>query len=238
MIRPGIQPASLIMQEMQPDGTARFYTLSRMHDNTMDLEDFVRQGDWKEKLATKPLIGFEVALAADNAFAKQRDMKLANYIVTEKEDGFYVAAIDHECAGVTFLGVLNRTLFTTDINLLVRGVRDLYPKDEDNHAGLAGDERAKEFVREARKFMKEENVLKLYKQFAEADTSKITALINSIDGEKGLITAMQTHKYFDEVRGIQEGARKFIYDHAMACALEAEGEDPEAQEDIGYSIKM
>lgn len=226
MIRPGIQPESLIMQELQEDGQARFYTLSRMYPNTMDLEDFVKQGDWKEKLAKKPLIGFEVALAADNIFAKQQDMKLANYIVTEKEDGFYVASIDHECAGANLFSFLNQRLFSIDITGLILGVRDLHPKNEDNHAGLAGDPRAREFMLEASKFMDENNIIEFYKKIAAADTKNITALISSIDGTGGLITALETHPYFMEIADIQAGAVKFLYNYASEKSIEEENIAP------------
>ena len=41
MVRPGEQPASLIMEEMQDSGIARFFTLSEIYPDSMDLEDFV-----------------------------------------------------------------------------------------------------------------------------------------------------------------------------------------------------
>ncbi len=235
MIRPGVQPESLIMQEIQENGEARFYTLSRMYPNTMDLEDFVKQDDWKEKLAKKPLIGFEVALAADNIFAKQQDMKLANYIVTEKEDGYYVASIDHECAGASPLSFINKRLFSIDIDFLTRGVRDLQPKDEYNHAGLAGDPRAKEFMNEAKKFMDVNNVIDFYQKVVAADTTNLTALISSIDGTGGLINALETHSYFMEIADIQAGAVKFLYNLASKKSIEAENIAP-PNRSIGYSL--
>lgn len=222
MLYPGIQPESLIMQETQADGRARFYTLSRMYENSMDLEAFVRLGDWKEKLMKKPLIGFEIALAADNAFAKQQDMKLANYVVIEREDGYYVVSIDHECAGTNYFNIANSIVFTTDIDKLVRGVRDLYPADEHNRAGLAGKPEAKEFMSLARTFMNEENVLSFYQKIAEAKISKVTDLISSINGVEGLITALQTHKYFDEVATVQSSAVKFMYDHFVSKKIKDE----------------
>lgn len=228
MIYPGVQPDSLIMQEIQADDTARFYTLSRMFPNSMDLEEFVRQGDWKEKLANKPLKNFDVALAADFALGKARDMKLANYIIIEKDDGYYVATIDHEYAGDSYFGFY-QPICTTDITKLCRGVNDIYPPDEYNKSGLAGDPRAVEFMQEASKFMDEKNVLAFYQKIVDANTTHITALISSIDGTGGLLTALETHPYFNQLATLQERARKFLYSHAVAEAVKAEAANsPEA----------
>lgn len=206
MIYPGLQPESLIMQEMKPTGKAQFYTLSRIYDNTMDLEAFIRQGDWKEKLAKKPLIGFEVALAADNAFAKQQDMKYANYIIQERDDGYYVASIDHEFAGAGFMSFANQTVFTTDIDNLTRGVRDLYDASEDNHAGLAGDPRAHEFMIEAKRFMKEEAIMTFYESLSQMDIKKADSFIENLEGTHGLISTDEGYKFFDEIEAVKLGA--------------------------------
>ena len=72
---PGIQPECLIMREERPDGSSRLYTLSRKFPKTMDLEDFIRSNDYKEKLAKKPLKGLARAIAAGLMFGEQSDIK-------------------------------------------------------------------------------------------------------------------------------------------------------------------
>lgn len=208
MIYPTIQPESLIMQEIKPNGKAQFFTLSRIYDKTMDLEAFIRQDDWREKLAKKPLRGFEIALAADHAFAKQQDMKYANYIIQERDDAYYVASIDHECAGTSFMSFCNRTTFTIDIETLTRSVRDLYEKSDDNHAGLAGDPRAQEFMDVAKQFMSEEVILSFYAQLANLDIKNAKSFIENINGAHGLITTFDQHRFFEEIINVQQGAQK------------------------------
>ncbi len=222
MARPEAQPEALILQEILPDGKARFFTLSRIYENSMDLEEFIRLGGWKEKLAQKPLIGMEVALAADNIMAKQKDTKLANILITETENGFQVGTIDHECAGASMWSFINRVRFTLNLDELSACVRDLYPPSEHNKSGLAGDPRAKEFMLEAKKFMKEDNVLAFYTRLTEVPIVECMALLAAVYQGDGLLPAIEMHQYFSQLEEFQALTREFLLNHELEMAVQAE----------------
>ncbi len=204
MLRPEEQPNSLLMEEIQPDGSARFYTLSRISPNSMDLEDFISRTNWRENLSKKPLLGFEVAMAADLLFAKQQDMKFANYIVIEKENCYIVACIDHEKSGQS---VVHKTTFVDNIDEdFLSHIVDLNDKGQEYRVGLYNNPDAREFIKVAQKFMKMENIQEFYKQVAFANPQKIVHLVRDIDGKDSIIDEINGHKYMKELLSICEQA--------------------------------
>lgn len=209
-VRPDEQPPSLIMEERHLDGNARFYTLSRMYPNSMDLSQFVSEGNVAEKLAKKPMIGFEVALASDFMFAKQADIKLANLIVIEKEHAYVVATIDHEMSGEGFHA---KREFTTDIDKLISGIRDVNGSmDGENPMDLIDTEAAKEFVKIAKQFMRVENIEEFYRKIGSTNPRKFTDMVKCVDGYSGLLNHIEGHKYMAELLTISKEAQLFMYD--------------------------
>lgn len=160
---PNVQPESLIMQKKLEDGNVQLYSLSRKFDHTMDLECFLRQPNWEKKLAQKPMLGFEVALAIDFMLAKQQDMKLANYVVIEKKDHFRVVSIDHEYANQGHLAQTILSFPTQEfLETLLQSINDFRPQDEMNNAGLAGDPRVKTFFNHIYPTLDPEKIIDLY----------------------------------------------------------------------------
>lgn len=209
LLRPGEQPDALILQECHDDGTARFYTLSRIYDNSMDLEEFIKRGDWREKLAKKPLIGLDVAIAADFLLAKNQDTKLANYIVIETEKAYVAACIDHEkwdasllysCA---FLAYIN-------LDLLKRHFVDLTPAGQEYRVGLWEQPKEVEaFLAEAVKFMSMQHVEEFYRKVAALDIAPIMHSIADIHrshGHQGIITDSEEMRYANKLLKIKDQA--------------------------------
>jgi hypothetical protein len=204
------QPKSFILEERQEDGTVRFYTLSQILKNTMDLEDFITRVDWKEKLKQKPLVGLEVALAGDLMFAKQRDMKYANFLVTETEKAFVVTSIDHEFAGD---GCLASQIYVSEPAAIVQYIRDLDAPDVSYNSGtLAGDPRAYDFIEYVFKqgFMHKENILAFYEKVAKVSARNVGHFIHAIDGENGLISDKERDEFQKMIDNVQYGAKDFL----------------------------
>jgi hypothetical protein len=211
ILRPGIQPQSLLMQEVQSDGSVRFYTLSEISPNSMDLEDFAKQGNCAEKLAKKPMEGLEVALAIDALFSKQSDTKLANLILIEKEDRYVVASIDHEQACSTMFSRYNQEVATKDLDRLVGYLRDLHaPEDGVPKVGMMGDPRAVNFVKTARKQMRSESVVEFYKAFAEADFSPLVDELRLMSKFSNIVTKADVIYYKKRLAGMQVKAQALV----------------------------
>lgn len=207
MLQPGVQPPSLIMEEKHADGNARLFTLSEIYPNSMDLKEFISQPDYAEKIANKPIRGFEVALASDLLFAKQADMKLANYVIIEREDAFYVVSIDHEMTGK---GVHAKRLFATNIEGLfahVRDINNLISVNEDDPQEFANSENAREFMHLAMAHMKYENIEQFYETVATANINEMEQLIQDIDTQDGIITLEEGHKYLCELKEVIDSAK-------------------------------
>lgn len=156
--------------------------LSHKRENTKNVEQFVREGRTPE-LLTKPVVGLADTLIADNILGKQSDTKLANMLVTEKEDGSLVFSnIDHERANLPKFSFFNSGMirFPTTSDELINGIHDLHDPSDENRSGLAGDPRAKEFGSVARQVITQEEIQSSYKKIASADTealhTKCTAL--------------------------------------------------------------
>lgn len=207
MLRPGEQPPSLIMEEKHVDGKARLYTLSKIYPNSMDLKEFISQPDYAEKIAAKPIIGFEVALASDMLFAKQADMKLANYVIIERDEAFYVVSIDHEMSGC---GIHGKRVFVDDIKHLYSHIRDistLISGNEDDPAEFVNSEAAQEFIHLAIPHMKIENVERFYETVAAANIKVMTDLIDDIDTQDGVITREEGDEYLNYLKEIVSAAQ-------------------------------
>lgn len=207
MLHPGVQPQSLIMEEKHLDGNARLYTLSEIYPNSMDLKAFISQPDYAQKIAEKPIRGFEVALASDLLFAKQADMKFANYVIIERDDAFFVVSIDHEMTGK---GVHAKRMFVDDIQSLFSHVRDtnnLISVNDNDPEEFANSENAREFMHLAMAHMKYENIQEFYNIVAQANINEMEQLIQDIDTQDGIITLAEGQKYLGELRGVVDAAR-------------------------------
>jgi hypothetical protein len=207
MLHPGVQPQSLIMEEKHLDGNARLYTLSEIYSNSMDLKAFISQPDYAQKIAAKPIRGFEVALASDLLFAKQADMKLANYVIIERDDAFYVVSIDHEMTGK---GVHAKRMFVDNIQSLfahVRDINNLISVNDDDPEEFANSENAREFMHLAMAHMKYENIQEFYNIVARANINEMEQLIQDIDTQDGIITLAEGQKYLGELREVVDAAR-------------------------------
>lgn len=189
-IYPDYQPAAYILQErINHSQKARFYSLSHKQKNSMDLESFICQPDWKQKLKNKGLQGFDVSLAIDSLLGKQQDSKYANYIVRELSDQYRVATIDHEMAKASKGWSQPRKSFSSlkpsdHTNM----VHDLFPPSEDNRAGLAGDERATEFMEEAKKNMRAEHLLNFYQKLSKTSLKPLFKVCQGLAKESNLFS--------------------------------------------------
>lgn len=202
------QPKCLILQEKQADGSAEFFTLSEIHDNTMDLEDFIKLTNWRENLKKKPLVGFEIAIASDLMFSKEKDMKYANYLVTETADAYVVTAIDHEFSGDGFFA---KQVFSYDIAEISKYIIDLYPANDFNRSEMAGDIRGIEFMEFVLKnqFMHKENIIQFYKMVSHVNMRNVQKLIDTIDKNNEVITKKQGREFENMMQSVQMGAKKF-----------------------------
>jgi hypothetical protein len=175
----------------------------------MDLEDFIKTTDWKNLLIKKPLIGFEIALVSDLMFAKEKDMKFANYLITETEKAFVVTTIDHEFAGE---GIYARQIFSMDLDKITKHIIDLYPADDFNRSEMAGDPRGIAFVEfvKQQKFMKQENIIEFYKKVCEVNLRNVEKILNAIDKNNEVISPEQGMKFEKMIIDVQKGAEKFL----------------------------
>jgi hypothetical protein len=175
------QPEAFIFQKDNTKCKTQFATLSEVpNSSTQDLEDFVRANRIHE-MHEKKLEGLELSLVIDQMTGKT-DTKLDNFIVKEFTDDngvktLIVSTIDHERADPprrSFLDSGNiRT--TVDTNTLVNSIHDLYPRDSENHAGLAGDPQATEWGTIAKQKMNPAKVIEAYKSIAQVDTAPVIA---------------------------------------------------------------
>lgn len=216
-MRPGEQPSSLIMEHKLPGGQARLFTLSEIMPNSMDLKMFVMDANYKSKLASKPLIGFELALAGDLLFQKQADMKFSNYIVIETNDAFIVASIDHEMTGS---GIKAKRILTNNLHELIRPLRDIDTLTEsDDPQQYAAATTAGEFTTYAMQYMDPHKVEEFYEKVARFDIKEMKDIIDYISGENGVIDANDATAYLQEIAGITNAARIYCQqksDHTMS----------------------
>lgn len=221
IINPTSQPQSGIFHEPIP-GTdkARYYTMSEIKPGSMDLEDFILRGDWKEKLAKKPMIGLDTALALTGVIAGQQDCKFANIIITEYDDRYEVGLIDFELCGTSYVGkIFNRYQYTTDSSILVSYIRELHDKDNEFNVvklRLSDDPRAREFVAYAlENSMGEENIVELYRRVAGTDfiSPVISRLESLYDAESGIVTRRDIRMWTQEMQQWQASAAKFVEEY-------------------------
>ncbi len=205
LVRPGVQPETLLSQEdFQADGTARFYTLSYMPPNSMDLEAFVKSGKLEERLAKRPLSGFETALAADALFAMQQDCKLANLVIIKLKDRYVVISIDHEMAGENFFSLYNRHMVTTDFDTLTGMLRDTHPKDPDvPPVGMCGDPRAAAFVKLATPHMDAEAIIDFYRSIAATDFTPLLMKLTQLSEHSDIVTHSDIRYYSAMLKNIK-----------------------------------
>jgi len=157
------QPRSLIMKEIDEDGQPKFYTLSEMRPNSIDVLEFIKRGDWKERIAKKPLVGADCALAADSMFGKHLDIKFANLIIEETPTHHIITTIDHELANI------NYSVFTGDLDILASLPQD--PQFIGKSEGLV-------FANAMRKSMRKDMVIKTYENITQIDSRQVSTLVD------------------------------------------------------------
>ncbi|AAU27399.1 TPA: Dot/Icm T4SS effector RavT [Legionella pneumophila] len=168
------QPECLIMQTPIKNGF-QYHTLSRKFDHTQDVEEFVRNGRIDE-LRKKEVIGLGDTLITDHIFGKQSDTKLANMVVRDKQDKLIFTSIDHERAvNPTSFSFFHPTppIYTKNKSTLIRSINDLGEQSEDNHAGLAGDPRAKEFGEVVENVINNLDIDNYYQKVATTNLSSV-----------------------------------------------------------------
>jgi len=230
-VRPGEQPGSLILEKKREDGKVRLYTLSEMYPDSMDLHEFIMQGDFIEKFAKKPLVGLEQALASDFMFAKQDDIKFANLVIIEREDAYVVATIDHEISGK---GVHAKRVFTSNIDALLSGIRDasnMIGVNDDHPESFVDNDLAMIFLREAKRFMRVEKIDEFYEKVAAIDMNEIIAIVNDISGNDGLIDTAKSYRYINEMNDIIREAKHYI-------SIREHNMTDEPEHDAGYRRRM
>lgn len=213
-LRPHEQPQALILQEKQKKGNARYYTLSEILPETMDLEDFVTRCNWKEVLSTGKLVGFEEALASVLMFANS-DIKLANLLVTRKTDMnggtiYVVTAIDHELSGN---GICSKPIFLFDSLKMIDSIRDFQPYHEDwNPVAHAGSPVVMEFRQYIinNNILVENKLIDFYKNVADVSLEDINQLLQAIGGETGFVSKSECEKLKQMIENVKTGARELL----------------------------
>lgn len=216
---PDAQPETLIFfapLESQPS-RGQFFTLSEMKERSMDLQDFITQDDWQDKLSKKPMKGLDVALAKVGMMAGQQDCKYANLIITEFDSHYEVAAIDFELSGERFFSINSRVL-TTNVNQLAGFVRDLHTEDSgfgEFKVGLSDDPRGAEFMEYALQHsMSEDNVMAFYRKVAETDF--ITPTISRLEelaSRSDIISHSTVRTWAHELTAWQTAAKEYVAEH-------------------------
>ena len=213
LLRPGVQPVAKIAQEKLNNGYSRFYSLSQMVENAVDIEQFIRDNkDWEEKLGSKPIKGLDVSLALDFMLAKHRDMKLANYLIIDQGSSYEIATIDHEFAnrGITHNEFFDGIASQHFLDEMVQCVKDLYPPSDENKSGLAGDIRAKRFFEIARPQMTIENVNAVYKKVAELNYDRLIDLTEKLN-KSGFLNESELQHYQTHLFAIRDAAQVAIH---------------------------
>ena len=219
MVRPGEQPASLIMEEMQDSGIARFFTLSEIYPDSMDLEDFVLNKNWREEFSRVPVVGLGESIAAKLAFGTE--IKLANLLITkvknaEGQERYVISAIDHEILGEDYFITKK---FTTDPASLIYELRDFHPFDPDDPSAkklpLMDTEKGLEFKNYllTQGIIKSEDVVEFYKKMIEVSPRKIDKVMTALDGGNGVMTDSEHHKFKSMIDEAQRHARQFLLDN-------------------------
>ncbi|VEB36390.1 Uncharacterised protein [Legionella sainthelensi] len=205
------QPECLILQTKKRNGF-QYHTLSRKFDNTQDVEDFVRQGKTGE-LKKKKVVGLEETLITDHILGKQSDTKLANMIVRDDGNQLVFTTIDHERAvtptGISFFHPTTPT-YPSSKWTLIRSIHDLKEKNEDNHAGLASDPRAKEFGNLAVSVMEDKKIDDYYEKLAIANLDPVIDQCNRLakESKNGLVKHSDCVGYQLFFKEMQKKARE------------------------------
>src|SRR5579862_611198 len=179
LIRPE-QPACKIMQSTDDNGTTHFHLLSHKFPNTVDVEQFLSNGNANKIFSgNMEILGLEATLAADNIVGKQSDTKFANMIVTETPNRLTFASIDNEKAvsPVRAFADSGHISFILDPKELALGIADLGDKSVAfgdiagfvTRSELAGTEIAKEFRTKVNELVKKENLAQYYEDVSKAN---------------------------------------------------------------------
>ena len=213
MVRPNDQPRCIIIEEMQETGKARFYTLSEILPNSMDLEDFLLKGNWREELDKIPMVGLGEALAGKLIFGTE--LKLANMLMTKKKDKhgqdcYVVTAIDHERPGE---GLFSNAMFTSDPITMLNHVKDF--GNIDDNIPLSGTQVASEFRQYAidKGLVKEADVIAFYKKMIAVNPKKMDKIMRALDGDTGVMTHEEHEKFKTMIEHIQQRAHEFLVKH-------------------------
>lgn len=211
---PDSQPQSYFAQEKLGDDEARFYTLSQVFPNSMDMEEFIRQTDWKEIIANKKVLFLDRALALDGLLAKQQDTKYANLVIRELTTHYEIISIDHEFAFGTSL-TSETPIVTHQPRELIAIINDLHNPDPDNVKGMQGELMAFDFADAVFPDMSPTTIRETYEAVAKADTKPIIATCRLYAVSGTLFALSDCDRYEKRFAKIQKMAQDYNQQHPI-----------------------
>lgn len=205
---PNSQPQSYFVQKKLGENEARFYTLSTIYLNSMDLEEFIRQPNWRDLIVDKKVLYLDRALTLDGLLAKQQDTKYANLVIREFATHYEIISIDHEFAFGTTL-VSERPILTHDPIKLISMLKDLQNPDTDRVIGLQGEIVAHEFIDAVFDDMSTATIYDTYQKVAETDTKPIINTCRLYAASGTLFALADCEHYEKKFDKIKKLAREF-----------------------------
>jgi len=217
LIRPE-QPACKIMQSTDDNGTTHFHLLSHKFPNTVDVEQFLSNGNANKIFSgNMEILGLEATLAADNIVGKQSDTKFANMIVTETPNRLTFASIDNEKAvsPVRAFADSGHISFILDPKELALGIADLGDKSVAfgdiagfvTRSELAGTEIAKEFRTKVNELVKKENLAQYYEDVSKANIEPLISDCHRLAKHTRLFKHKECDDYRKHYKKIQGDAK-------------------------------
>jgi hypothetical protein len=221
-----IQPMTLLYHEAINENQARYYTLSEIKPGSMDFADFIKAGDWQDKLAKKPLKGFERALAMVGLMAGQQDCKFANLVIIEKESHYEAVAIDFELSGERYISI-NKRQATNSFEQLTSMIRDLWPLENDQfghtqHFELTNDPSGKAFIEYVKEHsMNREALDDFYQRAVTHDYETTLEKLEALQQETDLVKALDITHWRAEFKQWQDYAQKYCDENQVekTCSL-------------------
>lgn len=210
------------------DSKSRVSLLSRMKSNTQDLEQFIR-AERTSELLNKKVIGLADAFLIAGWVGKLSDQKFANIIVktcfTDANNNIVPQSSEGAAETLVFSSIDNeRSHFPThnfcnsgkikyivDPKVLLNTVYDIDPPSEENHAGLAGDIRAKEFVQAALKILTKADIKNAYLRLANVELEPVHETCLKLERNSGFFKGKNScDAYNKHFKNIKEEATKVL----------------------------
>lgn len=222
---PDSQPMTMLFHKRLEGDKAQYFTLSEIKPGSQDFADFIKSEDkpWREQLGSKPLVGFERALAMVGLMAGQQDCKFANLVIVDKGEYFEAYAIDFELSGKSFFKALNCRVATSDFSELTSMIRDLQPSgdgqfgDGNYRFELTGDPRGKAFAEYVKSNSMNKEVLdEFYQHVAEHDFESTLEKLELLKEQTDLVRPSDIAAWRKEFQRWKDTAQEYCDQHRLS----------------------